>query len=115
MAFEFWHLPAPSQTLVTPHPLATPLQRVSVWFAAIGAQVPLPLMLHAWQAPQLAAPQQTPSTQLPVLHWLPAVQATPLAFSVQLLVLPLPWQVLGARQSASDAHGELLQAFVPQT
>jgi hypothetical protein len=50
-----------------------------------------------------------------VAHWLPAVQATPLGFSVQLLVVPLPWQVLGARQSASDVQGELLQAFVPQT
>ncbi len=115
MAVEFWHLPAPSQTLVTPHPLVTPPQRVSVLFAVIGAQVPLPLMLHAWQAPQLELPQQTPSTQLPVLHWLPAVQATPLAFSVQLLVLPLPWQVLGDRQSVSAVQGELLHAFVPQT
>ena len=81
----------------------------------MGAQVPLPFRLHAWQAGQLELPQQTPSTQLPVLHWLPAVQATPLAFSVQLLVVPLPWQVLGARQSASEVQGELLQAFVPQT
>ena len=29
-AVEFWHLPAPSQVFVTPHPLATPLHRVSV-------------------------------------------------------------------------------------
>jgi hypothetical protein len=46
-AVEFWHLPAPSQTLVTPHPLATPLQRVSVELASLGAQVPLPLTLQA--------------------------------------------------------------------
>ena len=81
----------------------------------MAAQVPLPLTLHAWQAGQLELPQQTPSTQFPVLHWLAAVQATPFAFSVQLLVVPLPWQVLGARQSPSEVQGELLHAFVPQT
>ena len=81
----------------------------------MAAHLPVPSMLQAWQAGQLESPQQTPSTQLPVAHWLPPVHATPLGFSVQLLVVPLPWQVLGARQSASEAQGELLQALLPHT
>jgi hypothetical protein len=49
----------------------------------------------------VAEPQQTPSTQLPLMHWVPPVQARPLAFSAQLRVLPEPWQVKGATQSLS--------------
>jgi len=33
-----------------------------------GAHVPCPLMLQAWQTPQLGEVQQTPSTQLPLVH-----------------------------------------------
>ena len=38
-----------------------------------------PATLHAWQAPAHAVLQQNPSTQLPLLHWLPDVQAALLA------------------------------------
>lgn len=111
--------PDPSQVPVLPHGAL-----VEVGHRPCGsgippetfAQVPgLPATLQDSHVPQLGAPQQTPSTQLPEAHWLPAVQAVPRAFSVQLLVLPLPWQVLGARQSASEVQGEVLQALVPHT
>jgi hypothetical protein len=69
--------------------------------------------LQAWQAGQLALPQQVPSTQLPLMHWVPVVQATPFAFRLQLLVV-VPWQVNGARQSVSAVQ-DVLQAPVPQT
>jgi hypothetical protein len=47
---------------------------------ATGAQVPLPLTPHDWQVGQLGAMQQTPSTQLPSVHSLPAPQPAPFAF-----------------------------------
>ena len=74
----------------------------------------MPFTLHALQAAQLTLPQQTASTQLPLMHSPPAPQARPLGLSAQLLVLPAPWHVNGARQSASAAHIDL-QAFVPHT
>jgi hypothetical protein len=59
--------------------------------AATGAHAPmLPPTLQAWQAGHVADPQQTPSTQLPLMHWLPAMQVMPLALSAQLRVLPEP-------------------------
>jgi hypothetical protein len=58
--------------------------------AGYGAQLPIPLMLQAWQVPQVAVPQQTPSRQLPLMHWLAAVQACPFGFSAQLRVVPDP-------------------------
>ena len=63
---------------------------------------------------QLEEPQQTPSTQLPLMHWLPPAQPRPFALSAQLRVAPAPWQVKGATQSASVAQ-VVLQAFAPQT
>ena len=87
-------------------------QRVSVLPDAIAEQVPIPLRLQALQAAQLALPQQTPSTQLPLLHWPPAVQVAPLGLRPQLLGA-VPWQVFGAMQSASVVH-VVLQALVPQ-
>lgn len=45
---------------------------------ATGLQVPaLPVRLQTWQLPQLADEQQTPSTQLPLSHSLPAAQSWP--------------------------------------
>jgi hypothetical protein len=45
---------------------------------ASGAHVPtLPATLHAMQVPLQATSQQTPSTQYPVAHWLPLLQAVP--------------------------------------
>jgi hypothetical protein len=50
--------------------------------------------LHVWQVPQLVLPlgrpQQTLSTQLPLMHWFPAVQAWPFAFSAQLRLGGVP-------------------------
>jgi hypothetical protein len=57
-------------------------------------------------------PQQTPSVQLPLMHWVAVVQAEPFGLRLQLLVVLLPWQVKGARQSASAVHN-VLQAPVP--
>lgn len=106
--------PTPSQTFVPPHGLPT-VQSLSVALAAIGAQVPrLPAMLHALQASQLFVLQQKLSTQLPELHVLAvaAVQAEPFGLRPQLLGV-VPWQVWGARQSASVTH-VTLQALAPQ-
>lgn len=75
--------------------------------------MPAPFTLHAWQAGQLGVPQQTPSVQLPLMHWLAAPQAEPFGLRLQLLVAPPPWQVKGARQSPSAVH-EVLQAPLPQ-
>jgi len=44
----------------------------------------LPARLQAWHAPQVALPQQTPLTQLPLMHWLAAVHTMPFGFSAQL-------------------------------
>jgi hypothetical protein len=47
-------------------------------FAALGAHVPSPFTLHAWQVSQVDVVQHTPSTQLPVAHAAPFVpQAAP--------------------------------------
>jgi hypothetical protein len=58
---------------------------------AIGAQVPVPERLHAWQDPQLPLLQQTPSTQKPDVHSSPPPQVLPLAF-VGTQVPPTPVQ-----------------------
>jgi hypothetical protein len=70
--------------------------------------------LHAWQGAQLAEPQHTPSTQLPLMHWPPVVQASPFFFRAQLLAPAAPWQVYGATQSESAVQ-DVLQAPGPQT
>ena len=76
----------------------------------------MPERLQAWQGPQVAWPQQTPSTQLPLMHWLPmpAVQARPFFLSAQLIEPAVPWQVNGGTQSPSPVH-VVLQAVAPQT
>ncbi len=49
-----------------------------------GWQVPaLPATAHEKQLGQLADPQQTPSTQLPLVHSAPATHASPLGLDVQ--------------------------------
>jgi hypothetical protein len=51
-----------------------------------GEQVPaLPGRLQAWHWSPQPELQQTPSTQLPLVHWVPAVQLMPSDF--------LGWQV----------------------
>jgi len=68
----FWQPPAPSHLPFAPHaaaPLSMQTPLGSAEPAASGEQVPaLPATLQAWQEPQVALPQQTPSTQLPVPH-----------------------------------------------
>jgi len=49
-------------------------------------------------------PQQMPSTQLPLMHWLPAVHAIPFGFSAQLRFGGDPWQVNGDTQCESIAQ-----------
>jgi hypothetical protein len=86
VAVELRQEPVPSQTLVTPQGAVAP-QRVSLEPAPIAAQDPsLPPTLQALHAPQLEAPQHTPSTQFPLLHCFLSVQAIPFALSVQLFV-----------------------------
>ena len=66
-------LPAPLQAPLPTQPGA------SCWPEGVLRHVPtLPATLHDWQTPLQAELQHTPSTQLPVAHWLPCVQATPL-------------------------------------
>jgi hypothetical protein len=66
------------------------------------AHVPrLPARLHASHVPQAALPQHTPLTQLPLMHWLPAVHAMPFGFSVQLRFGAVPWHVNGGTQLLS--------------
>jgi hypothetical protein len=49
----------------------------SVFPAGTGWQEPVPPRLQTWHVPQLAAEQQTPSTQLPLPHSVPAAQSWP--------------------------------------
>lgn len=69
--------------------------------AASGVHVPGDVPLQVWQVPQAALPQQAPFTQLPLMHWLPAVHTSPLAFNAQLRFGGVPWQVNGAVQCES--------------
>jgi hypothetical protein len=62
-------------------------------------QVPV-LLAQLWQVAQLALPQHVPSTQLPLMHWLPVLQPKPFGLRPQLLGGDPPRQVLGERQSA---------------
>jgi hypothetical protein len=68
-----WHRPVFPQ-------VADVVQRASAVPLSTLAQVPLPLMSQAWQVPQLAVVQQTPSTQLPDEHSCATVQTAPAAF-----------------------------------
>jgi hypothetical protein len=81
--------------------------------AASGVQVPGVVPLQVWQVPQAGLPQQTLLTQLPLMHWLPAVHAEPLGLSAQFRFGGDPWQVYGARQCESIAQ-VLRQTSPPQ-
>ncbi len=72
IAVDVWQTPpaapAPPQEVVLPHGVVA-AQRLSVVPDPVAQQLPSwPLTLHLLQAPQLASPQQTPSTQLPLVH-----------------------------------------------
>jgi hypothetical protein len=78
---------------------------------AMAAQLPRkPGTLQAWQAPQEAAAQQTPSTQLLLSHSVPLEQPAPRALRRQML----PAQAAGGAQSAFVAQ-EVAQAPLRQT
>ena len=81
--------------------------------AATGWQEPvLPVRLQTWQLPQLADEQQTPSTQFPLSHSLPAAQAWPSRLRPQapeLQTFPGAQSVLLA-QTATQAVPVALQA-----
>jgi hypothetical protein len=114
----FWHPPAPSHLPLVPQ-LAAPWSVQNVAGACVpgatGEHIPGdPATLQAWHPAQLLDPQQTPSTHAPLMHWLPVVHARPLAFSAQLLLVPVPWQVNGDTQSVS-ATQVVLHALVPHT
>ena len=84
-----WQAPPPLQAPVLPQvPLAVQRPCGSATVLATLAQAPrLPATLQAWQSGQLALPQQTPSTQLPLLHsWLER-QATPVDLTGRQLPL----------------------------
>ncbi len=63
--------PKPLQLPVLPHvPLAPHWPDGAAVPAVNGAQLPVPLTLQAWQVPQGPVPQQTPSVQNPLMHWI---------------------------------------------
>jgi hypothetical protein len=59
--------------------LLVPMQLSGSSALLIAAQVP-PAPVQAWQDPHEGEPQQTLSTQLPLVHSVPAMQAVPPAF-----------------------------------
>ena len=70
--------------------------------AASGVHVPGVVPAQVWQVGQLVLPaaseQQTPLTQLPLMHWLAAVHAVPGGLRAQLRLGGVPWQVNGEKQ-----------------
>jgi hypothetical protein len=74
-----WQAPLPLQAPVLPQvPLAGQALCGSATLSGTLVQTPaLPLMLQALQVGQLALPQQTPSTQKPLVHSTAVRQATP--------------------------------------
>ena len=93
----FLQLPIPSHELTPVQVLGRKLSGP----AAMFPQVPFTPIAHDLQAGQLATPQQTPSTQVPVEHSAVVAQPCPLTF----LQLPspshelVPVQVLGVTLS----------------
>jgi len=87
------HAPEPLHVPVLPQvPLLAHPPRGSPAPAATLVQVPrLPATLQAWQVEHVGLPQQTPSTQLPLVHWLALEQAAP-APSRGWQVPPVPVQ-----------------------
>lgn len=104
VAGAFRQAPAPSQVPFGPQGklgLAAQPPCGSAVPAAIGWHDPAwPEMLHALQVPQLAEEQQTPSTQLPLPHSVPAPQSWPSRLRPQDPLL----QTLPGAQSVSTAQ-----------
>lgn len=61
--------------------------------AASGVHDPGAVPLQVWQVPHALLPQQTPFTQLPLMHSLPAPHAVPFGLSAQLRFGGEPWHV----------------------
>lgn len=93
--------PLPSQVPSNPHGGVIAVQAPwgSVLPAGTGWQEPPP-RLQTWHMPQLAVEQQTPSTQLPLAHSVPAVQSWPGRLSPQAPAL----QTFPGEQSALVAQ-----------
>ena len=85
------HAPAPSQVPVNPQVVVTPHWPMGAGRPApMLAHVPAAFRLQDWQVPHEAVEQQTPSTQLPLVHSLPTAQAVPKAlFGLQLPPVPV--------------------------
>ncbi len=66
--------------------------------------------MQASHAPEQVVLQQTPSTQLPLAHWLVPVHAPPLA---SFAAHELPLQYALEAQSASAAHVDGQEALLP--
>jgi hypothetical protein len=100
----FRQAPLPSQVPSNPHGGLVAVQAPcgSVLPAGIGWQEPVPLRLQAAHVPQLAAEQQTPSTQLPLPHSVPKLQIWPRRLRPQAPAL----QTLPGEQSALVAQTE---------
>jgi hypothetical protein len=78
----FWQPLEPLHLPFVPHvvgPWSTHEPSGSTEPAAMAAHVPWPLTLQAWQFPHVGVLQQTSSTQLPLMHWPPALQSLPFA------------------------------------
>ena len=75
-----------------------------------GAQVPV---TQLWQAALQAVLQQTPSTHIPVAHWVPAVHVCPcLARHVpEALQVLVPVQVSGSSALVTDAQVPVTQVW----
>jgi hypothetical protein len=76
LAAAWVQAPPPLQVPVLPQVAPTAHWPVgAVVPAAIAAQLPSPFTLQALQVPQGPEPQQTPSVQKPLMHWLAEAQA----------------------------------------
>jgi hypothetical protein len=94
--------PLPSQVPSNPQGGLVAVQAPwgSVFPAGIGWQEPLLPRLQTWQVPQVAAEQQTPSTQLPLPHSVAEEQSWPRRLSPQAP----PLQTFPGEQSALVAQ-----------
>jgi hypothetical protein len=104
----FAHLPVPSQFPVVPQ---TDDPSSLHWFLgsftpwATGRQVPAkPVELQVTQAPTQVSLQQTPSTQNPLVHWIPLVQTDPSCFRPQLLLMQTLPGMHWVSRSQDDRH-----------
>lgn len=76
-----WQAPAPLHVVIWQLASVVP-QAGSATPSPLLLQVPGVARLQAMQRPQVAVPQQTPSTQLPEVHSRPAAQTEPLGLLV---------------------------------